>query len=70
MRIFRPYLMSWWHVSLLKISMLIFGIAIGTAWPQFFAKFIAEACMVAVIPVSFLALVTLRQSMRDQDSAG
>ena len=36
MRIFKDYTMRWWQVSLLKISMMAFGLAVCATWPGAF----------------------------------
>ena len=33
---FRDYTMRWWQVSLLKVSLAAFGLAVGATWPGAF----------------------------------
>ena len=35
---FHDYTITWWYISLLKLDLVILGIIIGAAWPNFWKK--------------------------------
>jgi hypothetical protein len=35
MKLFRDYTFKWWQVSLFKIYLFSFGLAVGAYWPDF-----------------------------------
>jgi hypothetical protein len=38
---FRTYTVTWWQVGLVKVSLIALGILIGSAWHEFFGRWIA-----------------------------
>ncbi len=55
--LFRPYTMQWWQVSLLKVSMAAFGLAVGSTWPGAFAGRAAWLWLLFALPAAYLCVV-------------
>lgn len=56
-RIFREYTMSWWQVSLLKVSMAAFGLALGATWPGAFQGWVSWIWLIFALPAAYLCAV-------------
>jgi putative Mn2+ efflux pump MntP len=49
MNVFKKAEMQWWEIGLIKIALLIVGIAIGASWPEFFERYAPALFAVGVI---------------------
>jgi len=49
MSIFKKVTLTWWQVSVLKLTTLALGIAIGAYWYAFFRAYIWELLVIAVL---------------------
>lgn len=61
MNIFKGKILKWWQVSILKLSLLSIGIAIGAQWNNFFAPYIALLAIIGVLLGIYIASIWLRQ---------
>ncbi len=57
MNMFRDYTMRWWQVSLLKISMAAFGLAVGATWPGAFEGRLLWLWLIFLLPAAYLSYV-------------
>ena len=55
--IFRDYAMPWWQVSLLKVSMVAFGLAVGATWPDAFEGWLLWLWLIFLLPAAYLGCV-------------
>jgi hypothetical protein len=61
MYLFKDYTLRWWQVSLLKISMVAFGLAVGATWPGAFAGWIGLLWVLFIVPAVSLTFITFKQ---------
>lgn len=63
MNIFKVYSYRWWEIGLLKISLIAFGILIGSYWEEFFMEesVIPLLWVLFIIPAVYLVIVSLKQ---------
>jgi hypothetical protein len=61
MTLFKNYTFTWWQVGILKLAVLLFGIAIGANWPVFFAAYTLKLVLVAVVLVIYLLYVCFKK---------
>ena len=61
MNIFKTFVLLWWQVGLLKITLLALGIAIGAHWSTFFSRYIAVLLVVAVAAGGYISYVWFMQ---------
>ncbi len=61
MNIFQDVNLKWWHVSLLKFSVLFFGIFVGANWPTVFEPYMYQMLGVAAILGVYLGYVWHKQ---------
>ena len=57
MRIIKDYTMRWWQVSLLKVSMMAFGLAVGATWPGAFEGRLLWLWLIFALPAAYLGYV-------------
>ncbi len=58
---FHDYSFKWWQVSILKFAVLLFGIAIGAYWADFFNDLLVFIIVLAVVLGAYSWYVALRQ---------
>ncbi len=56
-KIFRDYTLRWWQVSLLKIMMTAFGLAVGATWPGAFEDWLLWLWLTFLFPAVYLSYV-------------
>ena len=61
---FRDYTMRWWQVSLLKVSMVAFGLAVGATWPGAFEGWLLWLWLIFLLPAAYLSYVFYPQMWR------
>ncbi len=47
MTFFKDFTFAWWPLSLLKLSMVALGLAIGSAWPEVFTGWRASLLLLS-----------------------
>ncbi len=62
MQIFRNVNFKWWQVSVLKISVLVFGIVVGATWPKEFEPYLTQFLAIALVLWIYLLYVWHSQS--------
>jgi hypothetical protein len=61
LKIFRSYTFTWWQLSLLKISVLALGLAVGSTWPQLFTGWRELLLVLFVAPAFYVSYVWIEQ---------
>lgn len=61
MNIFKSFTLKWWQGSLLKIAMIAGGVAIGAYWSNFFAPYLIQLIVVALVAGAYISYVWWRQ---------
>ena len=58
---FKTFKLTWWQVSLLKVSMVSLGLAIGSSWPEVFTGWRNLLWVLFVVPAFYVSYVWLKQ---------
>jgi len=58
---FHDYTLRWWQVSLLKICLLAFGLAVGSTWPGLFAGWVAVLWAVFIVIALYFYYVMFKE---------
>jgi len=61
MKFFRSFTFAWWQLSLLKLSMVALGLAVGSTWPGVFAGWRDLLLILFVVTAFYLSYVWLKQ---------
>jgi hypothetical protein len=61
MKFFKSFTFAWWQLSLLKLSMVAFGLAVGSTWPGVFAGWRDLLLILFVVTAFYLSYVWLKQ---------
>ena len=61
MNLFKSITMKWWQAGIFKLGMWAIGIAVGAYWHNFFGNYIAKLVAIAVICLSYVTYVWLRE---------
>lgn len=61
MTFFKDFTFAWWQLSLLKLSMVALGLAIGSTWPEVFVRWRDVLLVLFVVPAFYLTYVWLKQ---------
>jgi len=63
MRIFKTYTFTckWWQMSIFKLALLTFGVAIGAYWHDFFGANLTALIVIAIIAGAYSVYAFLRQ---------
>jgi uncharacterized membrane protein YgaE (UPF0421/DUF939 family) len=61
MNLFSSRSLKWWQVGILKIAVLLIGIAIGAHWPLFFQPYTLKLVLVAAVLAIYLAFVCFKK---------
>lgn len=61
MNIFKSYTYTWWQIGIFKLSLLVFGAAIGAYWHGFFGNHLTVLVIVGVIAGLYIGYVSLRK---------
>jgi hypothetical protein len=61
MNIFKTKSLTWWQVSLLKICVLAFGLAIGANWPELFVGYTTLLVTITIVLSIYLAFVWFKK---------
>jgi len=62
MTLFKDYTFAWWQLSLLKISMVALGLAVGSLWPAVVSGWRDLLLVLFVVPAFYLSYVWLKQT--------
>ncbi len=57
---FKSYTLTWWQVSLLKLSMLSLSLVVGATWPEAFVTWTVLLWILFAIPAAYLTFVEFR----------
>lgn len=60
MKIFKTYQCRWWEIGMLKVAVVLIGIAIGATWPEVFAPYAGYFAVLGVILGIYLAFAWLK----------
>ena len=61
MNLLKSFTLKWWQGSLLKISMLAAGIAIGAYWYNIFMPYLTWLIVIAVVLGAYVSYVWWKQ---------
>jgi hypothetical protein len=61
MKITKTVRFTWWQVTLLKVSVLSFGIILGSLWPALFLPYLPELLFVTVALGLYLGVIWWKQ---------
>ncbi|MBI3495087.1 hypothetical protein HY065_00465 [Candidatus Berkelbacteria bacterium] len=61
MNIFKTFKLKWWQGSLLKLSMLAAGIAIGATWPEIFFGWTVTLWLIAIVAAVYITIIWWKQ---------
>lgn len=61
MGIFKRGFYEWWQVGLLKLALLLIGIAIGATWPTIFVSYAVVFVIVGVVLGLYLGYIWIKQ---------
>lgn len=61
MNILKSFTLNWWQLGIFKITVLAFGIAIGTYWHEFFSAYLPILILIAVVCGLYIASVWWKQ---------
>jgi len=61
MKFFKSFTFAWWQLSLLKLSMVALGLAVGSTWPGVFAGWRDLLLILFVVTAFYLSYVWLKQ---------
>ena len=61
MNIFKSFTLQWWEGGLFKWGMFLLGIAVGAYWSGFFSAYIPVLVIIAIIFLSYVTYVWLKQ---------
>ncbi len=61
MRLFKNVNFQWWQVSLLKLSVLAIGMAIGAYWSELFAQYAQILVIVGVVIGLYIFIIWSKQ---------
>jgi hypothetical protein len=59
MNIFKPTTLTWWQVGMLKWAVFLIGIAVGSTWPEIFAKYTVTFLVIGLLLSIYLTKVWL-----------
>lgn len=60
-KLFRPVTFQWWQVSVFKISMAAFGVALGAYFAEFFLQYLTAVIVVFLVTAAYISYVWLKQ---------
>jgi hypothetical protein len=58
---FKSFKLTWWQGSLLKLSMVSLGLAVGSTWPEIFAGWREVLLVLFAVPAFCVSYVWLKQ---------
>lgn len=58
---FKTFTLRWWQASVFKLSLLSFGLLIGSAWPGIFAAWRMELLVLFVITTAYITWAWWKQ---------
>jgi uncharacterized membrane protein YgaE (UPF0421/DUF939 family) len=61
MNIFKNSSWTWWQMGLLKLSLFVVGIAVGSYWSAFFMPYAAILAIVGIVVGLWLATIWYKQ---------
>jgi hypothetical protein len=60
-KFFKSFTFAWWQLSLFKLSMVAFGLVVGSTWPEVFARWKDLLLVLFFVPAFYVSYVWLRQ---------
>ena len=61
MKIFRDFKLHWWQFSIMKLTLIAFGIVIGSFWTDFFSQYTGWFLGLFIIGVIYLTSVWIKK---------
>ncbi len=61
MKLFKSYTLTWWQISILELTLLTIGAAIGAHWHGFFSVNLGVLIVIAAIGGIYITYVALKQ---------
>lgn len=61
MKLLKPFMLTWWQSGLFKVSMISFGLAIGSQWPEHFLDLLPLLWTLFALPAVYITYVWWRQ---------
>jgi len=59
--LFKSFTFAWWQLSLFKLSMVAFGLVVGSTWPGIFVDWRGLLVVVFVVPAFYVSYVWMKQ---------
>jgi hypothetical protein len=59
--LFKSFTFAWWQLSLFKLSMVAFGILVGSTWPGLFVGWRDLLVVVFVVPACYVIYLWWKQ---------
>ena len=61
MTFLKSFAFAWWQLSLFKLSMVAFGVVVGSTWPGLFVGWRELLLVVFVVPAFYVSYVWMKQ---------
>lgn len=59
--LFGPWTIRWWETSILKVTLIAFGVAVGSYWPGIFREYVTLLVIVFAIGAIYTIWTWYRQ---------
>jgi hypothetical protein len=60
-KFFKSFTFAWWHLSLFKVSMVAFGLIVGSTWPEVFGRWRDLLLVLFIVPGFYVSYLWFRQ---------
>ncbi|MDQ5962260.1 MAG: hypothetical protein QG653_67 [Patescibacteria group bacterium] len=61
MKLFKHYTYSWWQIGVLKLSLLLLGVAIGAQWRDYFVDYVVIIATVGIVLALYMVYASFTQ---------
>jgi hypothetical protein len=59
--LFKSFTFAWWQLSVFKLSMVAFGLIVGSTWPEVFARWRDVLLVLFIVPAFYVSYLWFRQ---------
>jgi len=60
-KLFKSFTFAWWQLSLFKLSMVAFGLIVGSTWPEVFARWRDLLLVLFFVPAFYVSYLWFKQ---------